>query len=412
VKGERQKYWPVLCLLLAGCARQAEETPKPVVAVKVARAEVADLKLSVRAPATIFPREQANIAARITAPIRTLRVRKGDSVSAGQVLATLENRDILAQRAEAAAALVDAQASLQKISAGTLPTDVERARGQLVGAEAALDKAQKVYDRRAELFKQGAIPNRDLLVSQTELAQAKAAYDVAKKSLELLENQSRDKDIRIAESRVEQAKAKLAQTEAQLQFAELRSPFAGSITEQFLYPGDMAKPEAPAFTVMDLTVAIARAQVPEAQTGQVRIGQACSFASVDASSGPSGGRVIVVNKAVDPARRTVEVWCEIPNSGRRLRASVFGELTVATGVVTKAVVVPQSAVQFAEGTRKGSVLVVDQKHVAHKKDVEAGAVTEGKVQIEQGISPGESVIVEGGYGLPDGTEVRIVGNPK
>ena len=165
-----------LCLFISGCAHQDEVSPKPMVDVKVARAEVADIRISVRASATVFPREQASLAPRIIAPIRELRVRKGDSVSPNQLLALLENRDIIAQRQEAAAALEDATANLQKLSAGTLPTDIERARGQLAASEAVLNQAQKLYDRRNELFKQGAIPARDLLISQTELANARANY--------------------------------------------------------------------------------------------------------------------------------------------------------------------------------------------------------------------------------------------
>lgn len=396
-----------LVILLGGCAQQEEAPSKPIVTVKLARAEQTDLRISVRAPATVFAREQANVSARITAPIRELRARKGDIVSAGQVLAVLENRDIIAQRDEARAAVNDAQASLKKITTGTLPTDIERARGQLVSAEAALNQAQKYYQRRSELFKQGAIPGRDLLASETDLARAKADYDVAKRALDLLQNQSRENDIRIAESRVSQAKARLAFAEAQNQFTEIRSPFNGMLTEQFMYPGDMAKPENPIFSVMDLSVVVARAQVPEEWAGGIKPGQACSFDAIDGSAAASGGRVTVVNGAVDPAKRTVEVWCEIPNSGRKLRAGAFGYGTIVTGTAAQAVVVPLAAVQFNEGTNAGSAYVVDDKRIAHKVDVVTGERAEGKVQVVKGLRAGDAVIIEGGYGLPDSTQVQV-----
>jgi HlyD family secretion protein len=394
-----------ILLLLAGCGSKQEPEAKPVVAVKVARVETANVPLAVSAPATVYPREQANIAARITAPIRELRARKGDNVAAGQVLAALENRDLLAQRAEAAAAVTDARVTLEKMAAGTLPTDVERARGQLATAEAALNQAEKIHERRQQLFKEGAIPSRDLLISQTDFSRAKTDYDVAKKTLELLENQSRERDVRIAQSRLEQAQARLASIEAQVGYAELRSPFAGTVTEQFMYPGDMARPDAPMFTIMDLSVVVAQAQVPEAQAAAVRNGQNCSFAGVDSPGAAFQGRVSVVNKAVDPARRTVEVWCEIPNP-KNLRGGAFGKLTIQTGVQPHSLVVPLPAVQFVEGTPKGTVFVVDAKRIAHQREVETGEVFDGKVQIKSGLSAGEVVVVEGGYGMPDGTEVR------
>ena len=402
-----KRLWLLFAMLLVGCGAKEEPPVKTVVAVKLGRSELADIVLTVRVPATMFPKEQANISARITAPIRTLNVRKGDNISRGQVLAELENRDTVAQKQEAAAALADAQANLQKTRAGTLPTDIERARGQFATAEAALKQAQKIYDRRSELFKQGAIPNKDLLTAETDLAQARTAYEVARKSLELIQNQSQG-DITIAQSRVDQAKARLALAEAQLQYSDLRSPFAGTVTEQFQYPGDMAKPDTPTFTLMDLSTVIARGQVPESETGKLRAGQLCSFAPTDAAGIAASGRVTVINRAVDTARRTVEVWCEIPNSLTKLRSGIFGTLTVSIGTASQSVVVPQSAVQFDEGTRNGFVMMVDDKRIAHKREVEGGEIADGKVQILRGLKAGEVVVIEGGYGLPDGAEVKAV----
>src|SRR5262245_47083693 len=91
--------WPIACgLLITGCNAhpQQEQAARPVVEVKTAKAEVTDLELTVRAPANIFPREQANIAARVTARIVKLNARKGDAVAAGQLLAALENHDLIA----------------------------------------------------------------------------------------------------------------------------------------------------------------------------------------------------------------------------------------------------------------------------------------------------------------------------
>jgi multidrug efflux pump subunit AcrA (membrane-fusion protein) len=407
MKSNRWIWLAIAALALAaGCEKKEEEKPKPVVAVKVAKAETGDVKLVVKAPATVWPREQAAVAARVTAPIREIRVRKGDDVRAGQVLAVLENRDVAAQRQEAQAAVADAEANLQKTMAGTLPTDVERARGQLQTAEAALNQAQQIHARRSELFKAGAIPGRDLLQSETDLATAKSNYGVSKKALELLQRQSGEGDIAIARSRVAQAKARLAQSQAQLQFTELRSPFAGTITDQMQYPGDMAQPGSPTFQVMNLSIVEARAQVPESQLSGVKPGQACEFVPADASLAPAGGRITVVNRAVDPARRTVEVWCEIANTSRRLRGNMFGDVTVNTGFA-RGVVVPQAALQFAEGTTNGTVMVVDDKKIAHRREVETAGVVDGRVPILKGVNPGETVIVEGGYALPDGTEVTV-----
>lgn len=389
-----------------GCSKKDDEEPsKPLVQVQVARVEWADLEVTVHAPATVFAREQANLAARVTAPIRELRARKGDMVGAGQVLARLEDRDLRAQRDEAAAALADAQATLEKTTASTLPTDIERARGQMATAQAALNQAEKFHDRRKQLYEQGAIPQRDLLTAETDLAQAKTAYEVAKKSLTLLEGQSKERDITIARSRLEQAKSHLVLLETQLQYAEIRAPFAGAVIEQFVFPGDMAKPDTPMFTLADLSVAVARAQVPASGAGGLKTGQRCGFAASDRADQRLDGRITVVNLSVDPARRTVETWCEIPNAKHALRAGEFGDLAIVTGKLEQTLWVPLKALQFEEGTRKGTVVLVEQKK-SKRREVTAGATIDGKVAIVSGLKGGEIVIVEGGYGLADDIAVE------
>ena len=338
--------------------------------------------------------------------IRELKARKGDTVRGGAILATLENRDLTSQREEAQAMVADAQANLEKTRQGTLPTDIERARGQVATARAILNQAQTIYERRKALFDQGAIPNRDLLLSDTERSTAKTNFDVATKSLQLLEQQSQGQDIRIAESRVEQAKSRLTTVTAQLQYAELRAPFTGEITEQFQYVGDLGQPSSPIFTLVDLAVVSARTQVPEAEAVRVKLGQECHFSSGEQAAEPVRGRVGVISRAVDAQRRTVEVWCEITGPPSSLRAGAFGSVAFETGRLAATVLVPVGALQLEEGTHKGIVLVVDGAQVAHRREVEVGDLVGDKRVVLSGLKAGETVIIEGGYELPDGTQIK------
>jgi len=413
-KGRSALVAGLLATALAGvsCAPKAEEEPKPVVEVTFGKPVQKDVEAMVSGPATLFPREQASIAARVTAPIRELRVRKGDTVAAGQVLAVLDNHDILAQKEEAAAAVVEAQETLDKTRSGTQPTDLERARGQLLAAEAAYSQSQKLYDRRKQLFDQGAIPQRDLIQSQTDLATNRANYDVTKRTLELLEGQSNKLDLAIAESHLAQAKARLSNQAAQLQFTEIRSPFAGSVTDQFMYSGDMANPAGPMFVVADLSTVTARAQLPESSATQVREGMACRFVPETAGSEGIAGRVTVINRAIDPQRRTVEVWCALGKPPSTLRVSDYGRVLITVATVKDAIVVPLAAVLRKEGTDTGTVTVIDDKNVAHKKDVTTGVVTGDLIEIKQGLTGTERLAVEGSYETPDGATVQEAGNKK
>ncbi len=300
----------LLTVFLFGCTHQEEAPPKPLVTVKVARAETADVQLTIEAPASIYPQEQASISSKVTAPIQSLLVKKGDTVAAGQLIARVANHDLVAQRTEA----------------------LDRARSDASSTEAMLAQAQKNLERRQKLYEEGAITSRELLASQTEATQARANYDVTHKYLDLLQGAAP----RESSGGDPDGKARTAFLNAQLGFTEIHSPFAGVVTEQFLYAGDMAKPDSPIFTLMDLSVAVARAQVPEGQSARVTRGQVCSFESGNLLGRRPSGRVSMVNQAVDPASRTVEVWCEIPNPQRSLKAGVFGSVTVVVGKVEHA----------------------------------------------------------------------------
>jgi HlyD family secretion protein len=404
-------------MMLGGCSKKEEAEPKPEVEVKLAPATVEDVEQSITGPATVFPVAQAGVAARNSAPIRRLLVKKGDNVSAGQTLAVLESRDVTAAKNEAVANVTEAEQNLQKTTAGTLPSDLERARGQMVAAEAAYKQADAIHSRRKSLFEEGAIPQRDLLVAETDLATTKANFEVAKLSYDLLKNQSNERDLRIAKSHVEQSKARLAQADANLAYTQITAPFAGTITEQFMFPGDMARPDAPVFTVSDLSKAVARTQIPESDSAPIHAGQACEFlpGGSPASGGEDksaryAGKVTVVNRSADPARRTIEIWCEIEKPPATLHPGVFGDVAIVTER-TKGVTVPREAVQFNEGTHTGWVMVVEGG-IAHKREVEADSAPGPRVHILKGLKGGENVVTEGVYGLDDNVHVKLADSKK
>jgi RND family efflux transporter MFP subunit len=376
------------------------------VEVRLAAARSEELTEQIEAPGLLYPIWQAAVAAKIAAPIEELLVSKGSEVKKDQIIAVLQNRDLEAAQAEARAALQEAEAALAKLSAGALPGELERAQAQVNITASALQTAQKIYERRKALVEQGAIPTRELLVSQNELAAAQSNYLVAKKNLELLQSQTRERDLEIARSRVEQARARLAQAEAQLAFTRIRSPLDGIVSDQWMYPGDMAKPDAPIVTVMDTHKLIVRAQVPEARAQHLAAGQRAEFVPQDLPGGRFAGRISVVSPSVDRAARTVEVWVEVDNSRRLLRAGGYGTLFIAARRIP-AVVIPRSAAILEEGSAEAEAFVVDDHNVAHRRKIRVGIRQAGLVQVTEGIQPGERVVVEGNYGMPDGVEVKL-----
>lgn len=398
--------------LIVGCKSGEPADAKPVVAVSVQHATTSNVPLILTAPATVFGKAEAHITPRITAVVQQMLVHKGQDVSKGQLLVVLNQSDLVAQRADATAGVTNAEASLQKTQSGTIPTALTQARGDANAKSAALSLAQKVVQRREQLFRDGAISGRELDTSKAQLVQAQAEYDASKKNLDALEQHTSADDLRIAQSTLAQSRARESLASANLAFANLRSPFSGTVTDQNAFPGDLANPGSSLLTVDDLSSAVARAQVAAEDAGPVKVGQSCSFGLNKGNDGEHFGRVTIVNQAVDPARRTIEVWCEIPNADRSLKAGLFGNVRIDVGTATNAIVLPTSAVEFQEGTNKAKIYVVDEQKMAHVRDVTATPLDDSHVRVISGLSAGELVITSGEYGLPDATQVNTEGAAK
>jgi membrane fusion protein (multidrug efflux system) len=118
------------------------------------------------------------------------------------------------------------------------------------------------------------------------------------------------------------------------------------------------------------------------------------------------GKVSLVGRAADPQSRSVEVWVMVPNAAGRLRANGVARVVIAAHPVSNAVIVPSPAVTLdATNANGGTVMVVDDKSIAHEVHVTVGVKSGGRTQITSGLNGGETVVIEGNYGLPDGTKV-------
>ncbi|PYU11133.1 MAG: efflux RND transporter periplasmic adaptor subunit, partial [Acidobacteria bacterium] len=144
---------------MAGCSKEEKEKD-PVVTVQVTPAKRATISQTVSAEAVIYPLEQATIAPKITAPITEFKVRRGDRVRKGQLLATLENKDLAGQAEASQGQFEQADAGFKTSVDATIPQQLQKAQLDADAAKAAFEAQQRVYDSRKELFQQGALPQR------------------------------------------------------------------------------------------------------------------------------------------------------------------------------------------------------------------------------------------------------------
>jgi multidrug efflux pump subunit AcrA (membrane-fusion protein) len=393
-----------VCLAIAGCGKGDKEEA-PEVSVQAAPAIQADISRVVTTEAIIFPVAQSAITPKINAPVRKFYVVRGQKVRQGQLLATLENRDLSAAALDNKGAYEQAEAAYSTSVGATLPEENAKAEFDVQTAQQELDAQQKLYTSREELFKQGALPRKDLDAAAVSLAQAKSAYNIARKHLDGLNAVGRQGALKSASGQLTSAKGKLLNSEAQLSYSEVRSPIDGYITDRPLYPGEMASTATPLLTVMDISQIIAKAHVPQSDALLLHKGDKATI-SLTGLEAEIAGKVALISPALDPNSTTVEVWVQAPNPRQQLRPGTTAQVAITAQTVKDALVVPSAALLNAKGDQ-AQVLVVDDKSLANSREVKTGIQSGQQVQIVSGLKAGEVVVTEGAYGLPDKTKVKV-----
>lgn len=392
----------MLSLALAGCSQQESE-PEPLVSVQTATVRTTSTQQVVSAEAILFPKQQAIITPKITAPVERFYVNRGSRVHRGQLLAVLENHDLSASVEENKGSLEQAQAAYETTTRASLPEDLIKAELDDKAAHESLNAEQKLYDSRKTLFQQGALPRKDLDQAAVSLAQARAQSDVADQHLKALQEIGKQATAKSAAGQLASAQGKYQGAMAQLDYSEIRSPIDGVVTDRPNYPGEMPAPGTPLLTIMDTSSVVARAHIPQDQAALLKPGDAATISSAEAPETPA--KVILVSPALDPGSTTVEVWIEAANKSGELRPGATVQVKVVAHVIPNALVIPAAALlQTPEG--ETSVMVVGKDSRAHKTTVEVGVRNGDLAQISKGLAAGQTVVTTGAYGLPDNTRVK------
>jgi len=395
-------------LLWRSCHQSGEEEANVVVSVQVAKAERGTITNEISTVATLAARREATIMPKVSGQIAQIGLAKNRRVRAGDVIAVLESRDLTAQRSEAAAALQEAEASLHSTAGGNVPLTNAQDAKAVRAARAALDNARKTLERRQTLYEQGGISKKDLEASQLAVTQAEDDLRLAESSATLHHGVTNPGDIRVAEAKAAQARNHLAALDAQLGYAVIRAPFDGVIADQFQFQGDFANPGQKLVTIADASTLIAKMQLGEAAAMALKEGDQVKVLPDDLPGQTFTGTVSLVGRGADPQSRTVEVWVMVPNPAGRMRANGLARVIISAQATPNAVIVPSSAVTLdATTANTGTVMVVDDKSVAHEVKVTTGIRSAGRTQITSGLKGGETVVIEGNYGLPDGTKVTL-----
>jgi multidrug efflux pump subunit AcrA (membrane-fusion protein) len=382
---------------------------EPIVTVQGAPVEKTTIEHVIKTEAVLFPRQQAAIVSKISAPVQKFLIKRGSPVHEGQLLAVLENRDLSAAAQENKGALSQAEATYETTTAAGLPEEIQKAEAEEQQSKRALDAQEKVYQSRQQLYEEGALPRKELDQSGVEFVQARNQYAIAKKHLDTLMAIGKQQELKAAAGQLDSDKGKYKGAEAQLSYSEIHSPINGVVTDRPLYPGEMAAAGTAIVTVMDVSSVIAKAHIPQADAALLKVGDKGTITAPGLDQ-PVEGKVTVVSPALDPNSTTVEIWLEAKNPKQQLKPGTSVQLSLTAKTVKDALVVPAAAVVTAADGAP-AVMVAGSDGRAHQKTVKLGIRQDDDVQILEGVSEGDKVVATGAYGLPDNTKIKIEAPP-
>ena len=387
---------------LASCSDKAKDTDTAV-PVQIVAVERTTMQQKVTAEAVLFPIAQSAIVPKISAPVQKFLVNRGSHVRKGQLLAVLENRDLAAAAQENKGAYTQAEATYAITTAADLPQQMQKAELDAQAAKQALDAQQKIFNSRQQLFREGALPRKELEQSGVDLTNARNQYEIAQKHLDSLRGTGEAQLARSAQGQLESAQGKFRGAEAQLQYSEIRSPINGVVTERPLYPGEMASAGTPLLTIMDISQVVARAHIPQTEAVLLKRGDNATV-SAPGLEEPIPGKVALVSPALDPNSTTVEIWVQCKNPKEVLRPGTSAQITMTARTVQDALAIPVASLLAAQdGTT--SVMVAGSDGKAHQQNVKAGFRDGDKVQILEGLQAGQKIVGAGAYGLPDNSKI-------
>jgi RND family efflux transporter MFP subunit len=382
-----------------------EKESEPVLPVKVAEVEHSPIERIVLGEGILRALDQSGVMPKISSPVSKFYVNRGDTVTKGQLLATLESKDLTAAASDAKGAYEQAAAAYRNTSAAIVPNELVKAQADFQSAKQQLEAATKLLNSREQLFREGALARRQVDEAAVAQVQARSGYETALKAVESLQSVGRHEEVKVAAGAMDSAKGKHEAALAQLSYTEIRSPIAGVVADRPAFAGEMASPGMALVTILDVSSVIARVNISQVEAAWVKVGQPARIISSDGAA-ESDGKVTVVSPAVDPQGTTVEVWVQAPNPGWRMRPGGTVRAVIYAGSVPDAAVVPVEALLPAD-EGGSAVYVVGTDSVAHQRKVKVGVRNSEKAQLLSGAQAGEKVVVEGGVGLSDGAKVKL-----
>jgi membrane fusion protein (multidrug efflux system) len=404
----------VACVLaLAGCQASgqrtgpAEQAPVPVMVMEVQPRRV---PIFAEFAAQTYARNMVEVRSRVEGHIEQWLFRPGADVQAGQVLYVLDLRPFHAAVEQARGNLRQAEADLEF---ARRQVSLRQAEANLASAQANLLRARQDYDRLRPLVEADA-------ASKQDLDAAIAAFHAGEANVRALEanvDQTRlstSTQIEAMQGKVEALKGALRTAELNLEYATIHAPVSGRIGDTLIPVGGLVSPNSPQplSVIVPLDPIWVRFKVTESEyLGWARQGQAVpghgfpvALVLADKTEFLHRGRIENALNQVDPKTGTLELQARFPNPERTVLPGQFGRVRVRIDERPSAILVPQKAVQQLQSM--STVYVVGADNTVAMRPITTGSRVGDSWIVEEGLQPGERVIVEGLLKVRPGARVQ------
>jgi RND family efflux transporter MFP subunit len=354
--------------LLAGCGRQqvsvtqAKESPTVSASILVLQPE--RFTVTVGLTGTLVSMARVDVKAETTGRVVRFDKEEGAEVGAGEIIAWVNDENFRLAERQAESAVKVAEAAL------------ERARLMEQHGRSEMERARN-------LVQSGGITDKDL------------------KAAELAERDARAQ-VSVTAAQTEQARSVLAVARKQVRDAEIKSPVAGVIQKKFLNKGAYVEPTTAVFTVVDNSRLELETPVVSAELAAIRAGQKATFSVNSYAGAVFEGSVIEINPMVEAETRSAKVRILAPNPGGKLKAGMFAEGEVQTGVVAAAFVVAADAAYRDDRSARSVYVFVVENGKAVKRTVRIGRERGARLEISEGLRAGDQVIAEQNIQIAEG----------
>ncbi len=347
-------------------------------------------------PGKIEALQSANIVAKVPGKVATVQVDLGSKVAAGQVLVTLENKDLADRVQQARAGIEQAQAASKLAQAA-----LQAAEAGLATAQANFEVAEANYQRGQELLAAQAIPEA-VFQAEYEL-RYKQAKEQAEKALPA--------QIKTAHAQADQAQAGLKSAQASLSLARtayedsfIRAPFSGVIAARNINPGEMASLAVPLISLLNLNKVAVKINVGEDLINKLVVGKKVPVKIKAVSAKPFSGTVVNVAASADLQVKTYPVKLHLDNPAHLIKPGMFAEVNLDLEQPKKLLLPLEAVVKDRQD--RDMVWVVENEEVKSRL-VKTGDSDAKQVVIQSGLAENEEVVIAGAEGLKEGQKVMV-----